>query len=125
MKLPDQNVLAGGLAAVIAWVLVQIADHFGLAIDPTVQTAIVLVIGFGLAHFVPLSAQDIINRLNDSIVHLAQRDPTSNVSYVVPPVRVPPGEPATIGGPATVGGLPTVTTLPLAAPPPIPVTKGT
>lgn len=114
LKFPDRNVLAGGLVACIVWLVALGLGHFGITIDPGTQTALSVVLGFAVVHFVPRSAQEIIGELNDGIVQMAQADPTSNVSYALPPVHVPAGQPAIIGGPPSAGGMPTLTLPPAA-----------
>jgi hypothetical protein len=61
-------------------------------------------IGLAVATWVPPSAADLIKNLNDAIVHLAQRDPDSNVSYVLPPVQPRQGEAPVIVPPANKEG---------------------
>lgn len=112
MYTPDRNVLAGGLTGVIGWGLMWIAGATGHPVDPITANGVLMVVAFGIAHFVPPSAQNIVNKLNDEIVHMAQIDPDSNVSYVLPPVRVPVGEPVFIGGPPSAGGTPQLVNVP-------------
>lgn len=106
--LPPRNVWAGGLAGIIAWLIlhaVSIYAHIDvvtvgqtLGFDPF--TVLSGLIGGAIAWAVPPSVADVVTNLNDAIVHIAQKDPQSNVSYVIAPVQPPPGEPAVIVPPA-------------------------
>jgi hypothetical protein len=116
VKFPDRNVLAGGLVGVACWGITTALAARGIYIDPALQDALPLLVGFLIAHIVPRSAHEIVAELDDGIVHMAQADPDSNVSYVLPPAHVPPGEPAMIGGPPSVGGMATLSLPPPAMP---------
>lgn len=104
--IPPRQVWAGGVAAIVAWLILHALAAAGLDIaailtplgfDPAeVQTWLAGAIGLAIATWVPPSVADVVKNLNDDIVHLAQRDPKSNVSYVLPPVQNPPGEAPTI-----------------------------
>lgn len=99
--IPPRQVWAGGLAALITWVICYfLGQYTGIVIPLEIQTPISIFIGGIVASIVPPSVGDIITNLNDTIVHIAQRDPNSNVSYVLPPVQPPPGEAAIIVPPA-------------------------
>lgn len=107
---PPRNVWAGGLAAILAWLVLHaitaftgidvgaIAANLGISDPVTILSGL---IGGLIAWAVPPSVSDVITNLNDGIVHLAQRDRQSNVSYALPAVRPPIGsngkpEPPTI-----------------------------
>lgn len=95
--IPPRNIWAGGIAGILTWIICQLLSHFtGFVIPPDLQGYLAGAVGAGIAWIVPPSAKDLVKRLNDEIVHLAQRDPESNVSYVLPPVQPPKGEPAVI-----------------------------
>lgn len=98
-----RQIWAAGLFAIIAWLILWAISRFAhLDIDlwltglgfaaGTAQATLAGIIGLAVAKFVPPSIGDRIKWLNDQIVHLAQRDPKSDVSYVLPPVRPPVGE---------------------------------
>ena len=107
---PPRNIWVGGLAGIVAWLLLH-----GLAAAGLDLAAIAAPLGFSpeqiqgwiaaaiagiVATYVPPSWGDLIKHLNDTLVHAAQRDPASSVSYVLPPVTPPVGEPAVIVPPA-------------------------
>lgn len=78
--LPDRKVLAGGIAGILAWLLVFIGNKYGMGITPDVQSLLTGAIGWAVAYLVPSSVRDVINHLNDDIVQIAAADPNSNVS---------------------------------------------
>lgn len=102
--MPDRNILIGSLAAVIVWAMSVIAEKYGVAFSNDVMIAMPTIVGFVIAHFIPLSTGELVKKLDDDVVHAAQVDPKSNVSYVIPPVAVPPGEAPTIVPPASKDG---------------------
>ena len=121
---PPRQVIVGGASAIIAWLIIHALAAAGLDIaavvtvdpghalvlafglDPTtvagqVQGWLSGLIGLAIATYVPPSYADIIKNLNDKIIHIAQRDPATNVSYVLTPVTPRAGDPPTIIPPAT------------------------
>ena len=81
--LPDRKVLAGGVAAVGAWAIALAAARYGYPIDPSLMPGLVILIGYAISYFVPPSQQDILKRLNDELVKLAQDDPNIPVTKPV------------------------------------------
>lgn len=99
--IPPRQALAGGLAGIVAWLICYfLGKYTGIVIPLELQTPIAIFVGGLVASIIPPSAKDIIKNLNDAIVHAAQKDPESNVSYVLKPVQPPAGEAATITPPA-------------------------
>lgn len=108
--IPPRQIWVGGVSAIVAWLILNILAHFGLDIgailqplgfDPgTVQGWLAGAIGAGIAWIVPPAVRDIIQHLDDKIVQIAQKDPVSNVSYVLAPVQPPAGQAAVIVPPA-------------------------
>lgn len=109
--LPPQQFLAGGIGGIVTWFLIYGLEHWAhfdlvgfagnLGIDPgTLQTGISGIVAAALVYLVPPSRADVVKNLNDDIVHLAQKDPDSDVSYALKPVQPPVGEPAVIVPPA-------------------------
>ena len=109
--IPPRNIWVGGVAGIVAWLVLHglaaagldigaIATPLGFSTEQ-VQGWIAAAIAAGIATYVPPSVGDIIKHLNDTIIHVAQRDPATNVSYVITPVTPPLGEPAIIVPPAT------------------------
>jgi len=107
---PPRNIWVGGVAGIVAWLILHglaaagldigaLATPLGFSPDQ-VQGWIAAAIAGIIATYTPPSAADIIKHLNDTIIHIAQRDPATNVSYVLAPVTPPLGEPATIVPPA-------------------------
>lgn len=100
--LPPQQFLAGGIGGVVTWLVVFGLNKWAsVQIPPEVQTYIASGVAALIVWIVPPAQRDVVKNLNDEIIHIAQRDPASNVSYVLPPVQPPLGEPATIIPPAT------------------------
>ncbi len=78
--MPDQNVLRGGLVAVIVWAILAVANRYGLDVPVSIQAALPGVIGWVIIYVLPPSAKNIAKRLNDRIVALAAALPSSKVS---------------------------------------------
>lgn len=78
--MPDRKIWAGGLGAVVAWVLVVVAQKYGLPLDMTTATTIVVSVGGMLSYLVPPSERDIVKRLNDTLVKMAVDDPNIPVT---------------------------------------------
>lgn len=113
----DRKVWAGGLASIAAWGLlagisaastklghpfdlgafVQPLIHqlwplvAGASPEPSAQGLLAILIGQALAWALPPSEWDIVKRLNDRLVALAQKSPDVQVSPVLPPQSVDPG----------------------------------
>lgn len=97
---PPRKVWAGGVAAILSWLIIHalatfanidvqgIAASLGITDPVTILSGL---IGTAIAWVIPPSTSDVITHLNDVIINLAQRDPESNVSYVLPPVVPPAG----------------------------------
>jgi len=100
--IPPQKFLAGGIGGIVTWLIVHLLSVYaGIDVPADLQTYIASGVAALLVYIVPPSQKDVVQHLNDDIIHIAQRDPDSNVSYVLPPVQPPPGEPATIVPPAS------------------------
>lgn len=78
--LPDRKVWAGGLAGFAAWLLVLAATRYGVPLDLQTASILVAAVGGGVSYLVPPSTRDIITRLNDGLVKMAQDDPSIPVS---------------------------------------------
>jgi hypothetical protein len=77
---PDRKVVAGTSSGVLAAFLMAIAAHYGYPIDPSLQPFIAVAIGSVVAYYTPPAVQDILSRLNDEIVIMAQNDPNVPVT---------------------------------------------
>lgn len=73
--IPDRKYLAGGISGVIAWGLSSFAGLDG-ELSLQIATAVAAVI----AYFVPPSVNDIIKRVDDTIIGLARQSPNSPAS---------------------------------------------
>jgi hypothetical protein len=110
---PDRNVLSGGVVAVVGWLIISVANHYGLDVPFFVQAAMPMVLGYVVTYLLPPSVRDVVARVNDDIVRLAAADPenpTSERTVVLPPATkiVAASTPA-----------PTVATPPAMGPPPV------
>lgn len=85
--IPDRKVLAGGLASVIAWAIILAAGRAGLPVTPDLQPLLVTAVGMAFGYLVPPSKQDILKRLNDDLVRIAQNDPNIPVTKPAVPVK--------------------------------------
>lgn len=107
----DRKVWAGGLASIAAWAIlagisagtaklghpfdlgtwVQPLIHSvwplvaGQTAEPSAQGLLAILLGQGVAWLLPPSEWDIVKRLNDRLVALAQKSPDVPVSAVLPP----------------------------------------
>jgi hypothetical protein len=80
-KIPDRSVLIAFVAGFIVNFVASIAQSkFGFAISAELQGGAMVALTALLVHLVPDSVQNLIDKLNDSIVIKAMRDPNSNVS---------------------------------------------
>lgn len=77
---PDRKIIAGGTAAILAFFITAAARHYGVELGPDAQTMLVAGIGGLISYIVPPSQRDIIKRLDDNLVKLAQDDPTIPVT---------------------------------------------
>jgi hypothetical protein len=83
--LPDRKIWSGGIAAVVAWAIVLIISHsLHVTVDADTQSALVLLVGGAISYLVPPSKQDIVKRLNDDLVKMAQDDPNVPVTKPAP-----------------------------------------
>lgn len=78
--LPSRKLFVGGMSSIIAWVIIVIADSYGLSIPMAIQQAIPIVLGFGIAYLIPSTAREVALKLNDRIVKLAASMPDSMVN---------------------------------------------
>jgi len=95
--MPDRKIAAGGLAGLAAFAITATAAHFGYDLQPmadaifpppgTVSVLAVLTGGIGalIAYVTPPADKDIVKRLNDRLVAMAQADPNIPVSPPLPP----------------------------------------
>lgn len=77
---PDRNVLAGGVVAVVSWIIIAVSGHEGLPIPLEFQALIPAALGYIVTYLLPPSVQDVIKRINDAIVRVAARSQSSAVS---------------------------------------------
>lgn len=83
---PDRKILAGGLASVLAWFVLFGAGKVGIAVDPVLQSILVPLIGYAISYLVPPSLRDVVSRVNNDIVKLANADPSNpTTAQVVTP----------------------------------------
>lgn len=80
---PDRKVMSGGLAGVLTWVILLILGHFKVDVPSDVQAGLPLIIGSLISYVVPPAEQDIVKRLNDGIVKMAEADPSVPVGKTV------------------------------------------
>lgn len=92
--LPDRKFLAGGIAGVMTWLIITLANRYGLEIPQDVQNGITGFIAMALVYLVPSSKKDIIRRIDDKLIILARNDPESAASA--------PNTPAAVASASTV-----------------------
>jgi hypothetical protein len=81
--MPDRKVWSGGLAALLTFVIGYAASRFGYPLDAQVLAILPVVFGYAVSYLVPASVRDIITKLDNEIVALAQADPDSPVTTPV------------------------------------------
>lgn len=72
---PDRKWLASGVAGVLTFAVCTLARQFGYDIPPSIEPSLVIAMSGLVAYLTPQSLEDILKRLNDDIVRLAQEDP--------------------------------------------------
>jgi hypothetical protein len=83
---PDRKVMAGGVAGLVAWGLMVVAARYGYVVPAEMQPVLSTVVSIAIAYVVPPSQQDILKRLNDQIVAVAEnRDDIPVTKPPVPP----------------------------------------
>lgn len=80
MPWPDRKVFAGGVAGLATWAAVWAASRFGFVVDPALATALVPLVSSVIGYITPPSQRDILKRLNDELVKIAQDDPSIPVT---------------------------------------------
>jgi hypothetical protein len=96
--IPDRKVWSGGLAMVVSWLILALLHRYvGLDLQPTLDSVFAVIgtkapdamatlaglISWAVAYYVPPAQRDIIKRMSDDIVKIAQNDPASPVSPAV------------------------------------------
>lgn len=92
---PDRKVYVGGLAGVLTWLILSVAQHL-LGFDPQaflnsvigpgapdVQLIVTGAITLLVAHFTTPSIQDVVAHVNNAVVKLANADPANPTTAVV------------------------------------------
>lgn len=82
--LPDRKIVAGGVAGIVAWGIAAGLKHYGVELDANAQTMLVGLVTGLIAYVVPPSQRDILKRLDDNLVQIAQN------SDAYPNVTKPP-----------------------------------
>jgi len=82
---PDRKVLSGGLAGILAWAIMLGLSYANVSVPADTQALIATGIASLIAYLVPPADQDIVKRLNDGLVKLAQDDP--NIPVTPPPAK--------------------------------------
>ncbi|SMC43338.1 hypothetical protein SAMN06297251_102156 [Fulvimarina manganoxydans] len=80
---PDRKVLGGGMSAIVAFLLIQIASAAGADIPAEWQAILPTAIGYAVSYLLPPAARDVIARMDDALVEIAAADPKSKVSPAV------------------------------------------
>lgn len=92
---PDRKVLAGGIAGLIAWVFLSLLRHFtGFDFQPILdvffgpgtldmQAIMSTAIAVLIAHVTAPSVRDIVKRVDNGIVTIANADPSNATTAVV------------------------------------------
>lgn len=73
--LPDRKIVAGGVAGIVAWGISAGLKHYGVELDANAQTMLVGMVSGLMAWAVPPSQRDILKRLDDNLVQIAQNSP--------------------------------------------------
>lgn len=82
--IPDRKVWSGGLAMVLAWLIVEVLNRYAGANIPIEVTAgLAFGIGKAVEYFVPQPAKELMEKINDGLVAAAGASPDSPVSQSV------------------------------------------
>lgn len=71
---PDRKIWAGGLASLVAWGILYGLGRAGVALPPELQAMLVPAVGYVISYVTPPSIRDIVTRVNNDIVKLANAD---------------------------------------------------
>lgn len=80
---PDRKVWSGGLAGILTWLIIFGLGKAGVPLDPTLQSGLALVVGYAVSYFVPPSLRDVVSRVNNDIVKIANADQSNPTTAVV------------------------------------------
>lgn len=92
---PDRKVLAGGIAGLVAWILLSLLRHFtSFDLQPVLDTifgmgtldmqaVLSTAIAILIAHVTAPSVRDIVKRVDNGIVTIANADPDNPTTAVV------------------------------------------
>jgi len=88
--IPERKIWAGGLSAVLAWIIIALLVHFVPSIAPVLpadaQTILAGVIGAAIANYVPPDIQDKIKHVDDAVIVIARASDASPASETPPPM---------------------------------------
>jgi hypothetical protein len=125
---PDKQVWAGGASGIFAWILLSLLQHF-LGFDP--QMILVSIMGTGapdvqaitaglvallVAHWTTPAARDVIDRVTNRVVELANATPTNPTTAAI--VSEPESDAITMAG-IRAGALPPEIIKQVLADPPV------
>lgn len=96
MRPPSQKEWSAGVAGLVVWLLLVVLKHFwNIEVPADLEGLLIGGVTIAIAKIVPLTNQDILNRLNDDVVHagviLGKVDPI----YVSPAGDIAPASPET------------------------------
>ena len=83
---PDRKIWAGGLSGLIVAVIVFTAGHFGYTIPPDLQAVIPVLFGYIVSYLMPPSMQDVIKRVDDTVIAIARASNESPASAKAPAI---------------------------------------
>lgn len=77
---PERKVIAGAVVAAVTWAALH---FFGYTIDPGTQTALIPLLMLAAQYLIPPSVWDVVRRVNNDIVKLANATPGNSTNAVV------------------------------------------
>lgn len=80
---PDRKVWAGGLVGIVTWAIMFAAAKAGHPIDLGLQALIPVVLGYIVSYVVPPSVRDIVKRVDNTIVRIANADQSNPTTAVI------------------------------------------
>ena len=97
---PDRKVWASALAGALSWILLAILAHFGVNLQPALDSIFALIgqpapavqpliagfVAVAIAYFVPPTMTDVIKRVSDTVIEVARASDASPASPVRPPI---------------------------------------
>jgi hypothetical protein len=91
--IPDRKVFAGGIAGVLAFLVVVASSALGHPIDIATASAAIPILMTVVAYFTPQSVDDIVARVDGKIIALAAEKNPAAITAAAPAINANPAIP--------------------------------